>query len=242
MRETVEIIERGEGVGPRILMLPGLGNRGAGFRPLARALAPWARPIIVEYPEGPYAAMGAEALALRVSETVGPVDGVLGSSFGGMVAGYLAANGRVRGAALVGSFTTLRQLGLRGFLLPLMGPIAIVPAPSVLLASIAARRFVPAVLAPDVVPTLAGERWGVWHMALAVSRQSPGVELRDLPIKCIALQGSGDLIVPPSTLGRLAASLPPGSRTTLIPGAGHVPYLTHVDECVAALRPWIEAL
>ncbi|MFY0573619.1 alpha/beta fold hydrolase [Cystobacter fuscus] len=87
MRRVVEWTQL-PGEGPRVLMLPGLGARGAGFQALARRLQHVARPLLVEYPEGPHAARGAGALAQEVFEACGPVDAVVASSFGGMVAAH----------------------------------------------------------------------------------------------------------------------------------------------------------
>jgi pimeloyl-ACP methyl ester carboxylesterase len=94
----------------------------------------------------------------------------------------------------------------------------------------------------NIIPSTPAERSAIWHRSRAVSNESRGVDLRDLPLSCVALQGSHDLLVPASTLSRLAGALPVGSRTQLIRGAGHVPYLTHLDECVRYLRPWIASI
>ncbi|WNZ60249.1 hypothetical protein QEG98_30210 [Myxococcus sp. MxC21-1] len=88
MRREVQWMEWGQGRGPRVLLLPGLGARGSGFQALAHQLLPWARPILVEYPEGEAAACGAGALARQVLRAVGDVDAVVASSFGGMVAAH----------------------------------------------------------------------------------------------------------------------------------------------------------
>jgi pimeloyl-ACP methyl ester carboxylesterase len=93
-----------------------------------------------------------------------------------------------------------------------------------------------------VIPSTQPERSAVWHRAFAIPTEPHGAALHDLPISCVALQGSHDLLVPSSTLPLLAKALPPGSATHIIRGAGHVPYLTHVEECVRLLRPWIESL
>ncbi|MFP2962602.1 alpha/beta hydrolase, partial [Myxococcus sp. 1LA] len=67
MRREVQWMELGQGQGPRVLLLPGLGARGSGFLALAQQLVPTARPILVEYPEGEAAACGAGVLARQVA-------------------------------------------------------------------------------------------------------------------------------------------------------------------------------
>jgi pimeloyl-ACP methyl ester carboxylesterase len=123
-----------------------------------------------------------------------------------------------------------------------MGPIALLAGPSSLLAALAANQWIPEQLVPEVIPGTSGEKWGVWHRAAAVSRQSAPAVLRNTTIHCVALHGTRDLLVPVSVLARLKAALPEGTLTHAIKGAGHVPYLTHVGECVALLVPWLAAL
>ena len=241
MRRTVEIRQAG-GQGPRVLLLPGLGARGSGFEALARGLARVARPLLVEYPEGPHAARGAGALAQEVLGAVGPVDAVVASSFGGMVAAHLAGAGAVRGVAFLGSFTRAAHLGLRGPLIPLMGPIAVLGRPGPLTAALASWRPVALARVPEVVPTTRLERMTTLHRAFAVRREPPPPELRGLPVSCVCLQGNRDVLVPAATMARLAASLPEGTPQHLLRGVGHVPYFTHPETCAELLTPWLRAL
>ncbi|WPB74987.1 alpha/beta hydrolase [Archangium violaceum] len=242
MRRVVELTEMGRGTGPRVLLLPGLGARGAGFRALAERLSFVARPVLVEYPEGSLAACGAGELARQVLTAAGRMDAVVASSYGGMVAGHLAAAGAVRGVAFMGSFTRPEHLGLRGHLLPLMGPIAVLGRPGPFTARVASWKRVPADLVADVVPTTTLERMTTLHRAFACRREPPPPELRPLPVSCLCIQGDRDVLVPASTLARLAASLPPGTPQHLLRGAGHVPYFTHPEECARLLTPWLHAL
>jgi pimeloyl-ACP methyl ester carboxylesterase len=242
MRCEVRLTEVGQGQGPRVLLLPGLGARGTGFRALAHQLAPVARPLLVDYPEGTHAARGAKALAEQVAQAVGPLDAVVASSFGGMVAAHLAAAGKVRGVAFLGSFTRPEHLGLRGVLLALMGPIAVLGRPGRAAASLASWRLISGEQIAEVVPTTSLERFTTWHRAFAIGTEPPPEDLRGLPISCVCLQGDRDVLVPPSTLERLAATLPPGTPRHLLRGAGHVPYFTHPDECARLLQPWLAAL
>lgn len=242
MRRTVELKEVGQGRGPRVLLLPGLGARGVGFEALAERLAWTARPVLVEYPEGRHAACGAATLAQQVREAAGPMDAVVASSFGGMVAAQLAAAGEVRGVAFLGAFTRPEHLGLRGPLLPLMGPIALLGRPGLLAASLASWQRVPAARVPDVVPTTHLERLSTWHRALAIPREPPPASLRGLPVSCICIQGDRDVLVPPGSMTRLAEALPEGTPLHLLKGAGHVPYFSHPAECAELLAPWLEAL
>jgi pimeloyl-ACP methyl ester carboxylesterase len=242
MRQVVELTEMGRGMGPRVLLLPGLGARGAGFRALAERLSRGARPILVEYPEGKHAARGAGALANEVLRAAGPVDAVVASSFGGMVAAHLAAGGAARGVAFLGSFTRPEHLGLRGNLIAMMGPIAVLGRPGPLTAALASWKPIPLARVPDVVPTTRLERMTTLHRAFAIGSEPPPPELRKLPVSCVCLQGDRDVLVPPSTMARLAASLPPGTPQHLLRGAGHVPYFTHPEECTRLLTPWLDAL
>jgi pimeloyl-ACP methyl ester carboxylesterase len=242
MRQQVQLTELGQDAGPRVLLLPGLGARGSGFRALAGLLAPVARPLLVEYPEGRHAAHGARALAEQVLAATGPVDAVVASSFGGMVATWLAAGGAARGVAYLGSFARLEHLGLRGRVIELMGPIAVLGRPGPFAASLASWKRVPAELASEVVPTTSLERMSTLHRAFAIRREPPPPELRPLPVSCVCIQGDRDVLVPPSTMARLAASLPEGTPQHLLHGAGHVPYFSHPEECARLLTPWLAAL
>jgi pimeloyl-ACP methyl ester carboxylesterase len=230
-------------MGPRVLMLPGLGARGSGFRALAEQLAPVAQSILVEYPEGSHAACGAGELARQVLEAVGPVDAVVASSYGGMVAAHLAAAGVARGVAFLGSFTRPEHLGLlRGNLIPMMGPIAVLGCPGPLTAALASWKRIPTEQVPEVVPTTSLERMTTLHRAFAVLREPPPPELRKLPVSCLCIQGDRDVLVPASTMARLATALPPSTPQHLLRGVGHVPYFTHPEECARLLTPWLYAL
>ncbi len=242
MRRSVELTELEGGAGPRVLLLPGLGARGSGFRALAEQLAPVAQPLLVEYPEGPHAAQGPMVLAQQVLAASGPVDAVVASSFGGMVAAWLAASGAVRNVAFLGSFTDPRHLGPRGHLISMLGPIAVLGRPGAFAATLASWKRVPSQQVPEVVPTTWREQRTTFHRASAIGSEPPPPELRTLPVSCICLQGDRDVLVPPSTLERLAASLPPGTPTHLMRGAGHVPYFTHPEECARLLAPWLAQL
>ncbi len=242
MRREVQLTELGQGRGPRVLLLPGLGARGSGFRALAEQLAPLARPVLVEYPEGEHAAHGAGALARQVLLAAGRMDAVVASSFGGMVAAHLAAAGVARGVAFLGSFTRPSHLGLRGSVIAMMGPIAMWGRPGIVAAGLAAWKPVPLAQVCEVVPTTKLERSTTWHRALAIGGEAPPPELRRLPVSCVCIQGDRDVLVPPSTLERLCASLPSGTPRHLLRGAGHVPYFTHPEACARLLRPWLEAL
>ncbi|PTL79000.1 alpha/beta fold hydrolase [Vitiosangium sp. GDMCC 1.1324] len=242
MRRVVELTEMGRDMGPRVLLLPGLGARGSGFRALAERLSGVARPILVEYPEGTHAACGAGALAREVFRAAGPTDAVVASSFGGMVAAHLAAAGVVRGVAFLGSFTRPEHLGLRGHLIAMMGPIAVLGRPGPFTAALASWKPIPLARVPEVVPTTTLERMTTLHRAFAIRREPPPPDLRALPVSCVCLQGDRDVLVPASSMARLAASLPPGTPQHLLRGVGHVPYFTHPDECARLLLPWLAAL
>lgn len=243
MRRTVELTDMGgSDEGPRVLLLPGLGARGAGFRSLALRLADVARPVLVEYPEGERAACGAKALADQVVRVAGAVDAVVASSFGGMVAAHLAAGGATRGVAFLGSFTRTAHVGPRGRLIAMMGPIAVLGRPGWAAASLAAWRPVPPGEVADVVPTTAVERLSTLRRAFAIHSEPPPPDLKPLKVSCLCIQGDRDVLVPPSSLERLAASLPEGTPRHLLRGAGHVPYFSHPEACARLLMPWLQAL
>ena len=172
----------------------------------------------------------------------GRMDAVVASSFGGMVAAHLAAAGVARGVAFLGSFTRPSHLGLRGSVIAMMGPIAMWGRPGIVAAGLAAWKPVPLARVCEVVPTTKLERSTTWHRALAIGGEAPPPELRRLPVSCVCIQGDRDVLVPPSTLERLCASLPSGTPRHLLRGAGHVPYFTHPEACARLLRPWLEAL
>ncbi|RKH10934.1 alpha/beta hydrolase [Corallococcus praedator] len=244
MRRAVELTDIGGGCeeGPRVLLLPGLGARGAGFRALAERLADVARPILVEYPEGEHAACGARALAEQVLRAAGSVDAVVASSFGGMVAAHLAAGGATRGVAFLGSFTRTAHVGPRGRLIAMMGPIAVLGRPGRVAASLAAWRPVPSAQVADVVPTTLLERLTTLRRAFAIHSEPPPPDLRASKVSCLCIQGDRDVLVPPATLARLVASLPDGTPRHLLRGAGHVPYFSHPEECARLLGPWLQTL
>ncbi|MBN8231247.1 alpha/beta hydrolase [Corallococcus macrosporus] len=243
MRRTVELTDiGGNDEGPRVLLLPGLGARGSGFRELALRLTDVARPVLVEYPEGEHAACGARALAEQVLRVAGTTDAVVASSFGGMVAAHLAAGGATRGVAFLGSFTRTEHVGPRGRLIAMMGPIAVLGRPGRVAASLAAWRPVPTGQVADVVPTTALERVTTLRRAFAIHTEPPPPDLRPLKVSCLCIQGDRDVLVPPSSLERLAASLPEGTPRHLLRGAGHVPYFSHPEECARLLTPWLQAL
>jgi pimeloyl-ACP methyl ester carboxylesterase len=242
MRREVQLTEMGGGTGPRVLLLPGLGARGSGFRMLADRLIEVARPVLVEYPEGEHAACGPGALAEQVLRAAGRMDGVVASSFGGMVAAHLAAAGVARGVAFLSSFTRPEHLGLRGSFIPLMGPIAVLGRPGSVAASLAAWRLVERAQVAEVVPTTSLERITTLRRAFAIGSEPPPPELRPFSVSCVCIQGDRDVLVPPATLERLVASLPPGTPRHLLRGVGHVPYFTHPEECVRLLLPWLTAL
>lgn len=235
-------IERVGQRGPRLLLLPGLGARGEGFRALAHELAEFSQPILVEYPEGREAGCGAAALARQVLGASGPVDAVVASSMGGLVAAHLTGLGATRGVAFVGSFSALEQLGPRAPLFRLMAPIARLGRPGRLAATIAAWQLVPRNQVPEIVPTTRLERLSVWHRALAVAKDSPPPALREFDLPFIALHGSRDPLVPVSVLSRLGNALPAGTPLHVLEGAGHVPYWTHPVEVADLLKPWVAAV
>jgi pimeloyl-ACP methyl ester carboxylesterase len=242
MRCEVQLTEVGGDKGPRVLLLPGLGARGSGFRALAERLAEVARPVLVEYPEGGYAARGPGALAEQVLRAAGWMDAVVASSFGGMVAAHLAASGVARGVAFLSSFIRPEHLGFRGSFIALMGPIAVLGRPKRGAAALAAWRPIPGDQVAEVVPTTQLERMTTLRRAFAVGSEPPPPELRPFPVSCLCIQGDRDVLVPPATLERLAASLPPGTPRHMLHGVGHVPYFTHPEECARLLRPWLLAL
>jgi pimeloyl-ACP methyl ester carboxylesterase len=144
--------------------------------------------------------------------------------------------------AFLGSFTRTEHLGPRGRLIAMMGPIAVLGRPGPLTAALASWRPISPARVPEVVPTTRLERMTTLHRAFAIRGEPPPPSLRALPVSCVCIQGNRDVLVPPSTVRRLAASLPPGTPQHLLRGAGHVPYFTHPEECARLLTPWLAAL
>ena len=227
------------GKGPRVLLLPGLGARGRGFAALAERLGSWSSPSWVDYPESRWAAVGPDRLADEVFACAGPVDLVVASSYGGLVAAHLVHSGATRAVAFVGSFLRPSHLGWRQGLLRRMGEIALWGRPGVLSAMVASAGWVPLEQACDVVPTTLIERDTVRFRVGALTSESLAPPLVDVPgLRCLVIQGGRDLLVPPSTVPRLMADLPPGTELVTLPDAGHVPYFSHPDELSRLLERW----
>jgi len=223
---------------PRILFLPGLGARANGFSLLADRLRSSARCVLVEYPRGSDAGDTPGELAARLAATVGSFQGVVASSYGGLLAGELVRQGHVKNAAFIGSFFRKSHLGWRGPFVPLLGGVAIGVRPGRLFASIASARLVSRETTADIVPTTREEQWALWYRSNALRRWPDPGDLRGIEGKFLVIQGGRDLLVPPRVADRLLKDLPPRTFLFRIPEAGHVPYSTHPAECAERLANW----
>ncbi len=237
-RKVVETVAGG--VGPRIVCLPGLGARGQGFAALVDALRPWAAPSWVDYPESRWAAVGPDRLAAEVLSQVGPVDLVVASSYGGLVAAHLAHAGATRAVAFVGSFLRPAHLGWREPLLFRMGEMALWGRPGPLTASIAAAGWVRSERAAEIVPTTLLERETVRYRVGALRPETLAPPLAERSgLKYLVIQGERDFLVPPSTAPKLLRDLPPETRLVTLPDAGHVPYFSHPGAVAELLKGWL---
>ncbi len=226
----------------RLVCVPGLGARGAGFSRLASILSLGVKVGIVDLADEGRDVRTPRALAEALAQAVGEVDGVVASSMGGLVAAHFAERGWCRGVAFLGSFTRLGQLGWRGRCFAGMGPVAVIGRPGRLAASLAAAEPVPAREVAELVPTTAAERWDVWRRAWAVAGDVSAPGVVPAQVACVAIQGGRDVLVPPATMPRLLRDLPAGTPAHVLSDAGHVPYWSHPWDVARLLAPWIERL
>jgi pimeloyl-ACP methyl ester carboxylesterase len=159
-----------------------------------------------------------------------------------MVAAHLVDRGATGAVAFLGSFTRLGQIGVRGNLIRLMGPIAELGRPGALAAAIAANGRVDPALVADIVPTTPVERHSVVFRALAIPREPAPPSLRDRDVSCLVIQGDRDLLVPPSSAQKLLAALPEGTPLHVVSGAGHVPYFSHPELVGRLVLRWLRSL
>jgi pimeloyl-[acyl-carrier protein] methyl ester esterase len=76
---------------------------------------------------------------------------------------------------------------------------------------------------------------------LAILRDAdlrPGLDAMTLPLQFI--MGERDTLIPPAA-ARACAVRKPGTHLEVIAGAGHAPFLSHPQEFLAALRPFLPA-
>jgi pimeloyl-ACP methyl ester carboxylesterase len=119
--------------------------------------------------------------------------------------------------------------------------VALFGRPGLGAATFAANQVVPTRLVPDIVPTTLTEREAVMARAFAIPKEPPPPPPGN-GIRCIALHGDRDWLLPVDVLPRLVRSLPPGTASHVIAGAGHVPYFTHAAVCARIILPWLDAL
>jgi len=216
----------------RIILFTGLGANARLLEPQRRALADL---HIVEW----VAHRPSDTLrdyAARMADTAGVRDGdiVGGASMGGMVALEVAALAKVRGVLLIGSCRSPAALSVSAHNAARLGRVT----PDMLLENL--RRFAPwairqlgarreedrtTLLAMASACNMPFLKWAGDAIVRWPGQEDPGVPVRHL-------HGTRDRIISPRHI----------HADTLIPGAGHVPSLSHASDVCAfierARREW----
>jgi pimeloyl-ACP methyl ester carboxylesterase len=112
-------------------------------------------------------------------------------------------------------------------------------------------RFAAACVSEDEPDSAAIRRWGVQILnrsgrdaAAALYNCLSGIDLRprapEMTLPVLLIHGEADAMVPVNDSRELAAALP-HSALHLIPGAGHVPTMTHPADVAAAIDRFFDA-
>lgn len=180
-----------------LVLLPGLDGTGRLFAPLLQALPAHLRPTVVRYP--PDVPLSYPALRERVRAEL-PRDGpylLVGESFSGPVALWLAATAPegLRGVVLAGSFVR-SPAPLSALLAPFAAWVRM-PTPAWALRLALAGRDAPASLCQAVHDAVTSvDRRVLAQRAQEVLRVDARAALRACPAPLLYLAGRRDLIVP----------------------------------------------
>jgi 3-oxoadipate enol-lactonase len=256
---ALDVGHDGEGDGPVLLCLHGIGSSAAAFRDLLAAppagwrVAAWDAPGYARSAD-PGTAPGmdgyadAAAAVLRVLAPTGsPGPAVLGVSWGGVIATRLA----LRHPGLVGALVLVASSVGSGVLpdraaamraragdLAALGPARFAAARGPRLVSPAA----PAALRDAVVDAMAravrlpGYRWAAEAMA---ATDHTG-RLAEVAVPTLVVAGTADHVTGPADSERLHAGLP-DSTLHLVEGAGHLVNQERPDAVAAVLQPFLDA-
>jgi len=253
---TSELFEREFGGGPPLLLLHGLMASGEMFRPVIEALAAQHRLIVPDlrghgrsaHLPGPYTTRQMAADLGHLLDRLGlETVNVLGYSHGGAVAQQFALDfpGRVRRLVLACTFAhnmLTRREHVEGFLTPwlfrLLGPRTIAET------MVRSNAGGGPPLAPEV------GRWLVDVLGLSGRAQMAAAShemmafdsrprLKDIAAPTLVIAGAADEAVPIAHARMLAAGIP-HAELRIVEGGGHFLILTHPDELMGLVKPWLE--
>ncbi|MFJ7770964.1 alpha/beta fold hydrolase [Streptomyces sp. NPDC097107] len=258
------------GTGPAVLLLAGVAEDARSWWEVMQDLALTHRVLALSLPglggtspvddlrPGSLAAFSAAFLeVLGVRESI-----VIGHSFGGAVAAYMA----LEHPRLVSRLCLVDAAGLGRAINPLLSSIAALPAPAAdLLATVATAPGIGALAAlsanvllrqPWRVPLtvltaqlqLTRTRLSV-RTSIEILRVGAGLtgqkpeyvvldRLRDITVPALVVWGLTDVLLPVSQGARAARRLPHG-RLEVIRGGGHVCFLDSHEDFMAVLSPFV---
>lgn len=250
---------KGEGQGPLLLFLHGIGGNRHVFDPQLAHFAArgwqavaWDAPGYGDSPPPPVFdwPVLADAVACLLDSLQAERAVLVGHSMGGMLAQEVAARHPQRLRALVLSGTSAAFGGSGGawqkrFLAERLGPLdtgrsmaELAPGlmrgmvgPDAPAAAVAAAA---AAMAQVPVPTYRA-------MLALLTRFDRRAALPQLAMPCLLLAGSADRTAPPAVMARMAAAIP-GAAYAEIPGAGHVANLEKPAEFNALLDAFLQRL
>lgn len=231
-----------------ILCVPGLAASGRSFarlRPLATRydLRMLTGPLAVPFPGNPIDTLG-EVMGEYLGRLERPV--LLGTSYGSVVAlkAALSSATKLRGliltAALTGGAMVPRRYAAFAGAMLAPRPFAWLAAP------LAARVLGGRKLDRDAHRELVRESRLVspaemYRRVNAVLSADYAPLLERLHVPTLVIHGSRDHIIPRRMARRMADRLP-NCRYLEIPGAGHVPYLSHPREFIERVEPFLSEL
>jgi pimeloyl-ACP methyl ester carboxylesterase len=228
-----------------LICIPGFSASGRSFARLAPLATTWdvrmvSGPLDQPYPGNPVDSL-AGVIVDYASQFERPV--ILGTSFGGLVAinAALRMRGAISGLILTAAFANGERLGLLPFMRQLIPALQLAAAP---LAPITARvvggiGIDPAgrsAIVEDTLSISAAER--ARRLRAIFSTNLLG-RLGEIDAPTLVIHGLRDLLVPRARALEMAEALPDCDYHE-IPGAGHLPYVTHAEEFVRLASAFLE--